>query len=295
MGHLARRRPSTVDRPAAMDGWSAPDRERWSIRYDPSSGYSLGVPDPSEPGSPLGLNRQAFRRYLFILVAPVAGILLAWAVGVPPRRLRPAVAFQGIALAAALYFFAALKMQRRTGRRQQRLESLVGIRFRTPIWMMLIECAIAIEIGGALAAVVATFGLVGVANGLFLTFALLGLCMPWFKIGMQPRWIVLEPDGIRMAVSRATFLVPWTTVGRIEPIGPDHFRGLNIILEDSESVLESVRPDDSKARERIRTLIQSSPGIGAALLLMPWAAGLEGRTLERGIREGMSGKVSGMN
>jgi hypothetical protein len=253
------------------------------------------VPDPSEPGSPRGPNRQAFRRYLFILVAPVAGILLALAVGVSPRRLRPALVFQGVALVAALYFFAALKMQRRTGRRQRRLESLLGIRFRTPIWMMLIECSIPIEIGGALAAVVATLGFVGVADGLFLTFALLGLCVPFFKIGMQPRWIVLEPAGMRMAVARATFLVPWTTVRRFEQIGPDHFLGLNIILEDSESVLESVRPDDPKARERIKTLLQSSPASGAGLLLMPWAAGLEGHALERGIREGMSGKAPGMN
>ncbi len=58
----------------------------------------------------------------------------------------------------------------------------MGIQFRTPIWMMLIECSIAIEIGGALAAVVATFGFTGVANGLFLTFALIGLSMPLFKI-----------------------------------------------------------------------------------------------------------------
>jgi len=235
------------------------------------------------------------RRYLLVVVAPLAGILLALAVGVSPRRLRPAVEFQAVALVATLYFIVALKAQRRTGRRQRRLESLMGIQFRTPIWMMLIECSIPIEIGGALAAVVATVGFVGVANGLFLTFALIGLSMPLFKIGLQPRWIVLEPNGIRMAVSRATFLIPWTTFGRIEPFGPDHFVALNVILKDSESVLESVLPDDSKARERIRTLIQSSPQGGAGLLLMPWTAGLDGRTLERGIREGMSGKVPGMN
>ena len=235
------------------------------------------------------------RRYLLVLVAPVGGILLALASGVSPQRLRPAVAFQGIAVVAALYFIVALRAQRRVSRRQRRLESLMGIQFRAPIWMMLIECSIVIEIGGALAAVVGTFGFVGVANGLFLTFALIGLSMPLFKIGLQPRWIVLEPNGIRMAVSRATFLIPWTAVGRIEPVGPDHFVALNVILKGSQSLLESVRPDDSKTRERIKTLIQSSSRGDAGLLLMPWTAGLDGRTLERGIREGMSGKVAGMN
>jgi hypothetical protein len=119
--------------------------------------------------------------------------------------------------------------------------------------------------------------------------------MPLFKVGVQPRWIVLEQDGLRMAVSRTTFLVPWTTVERIEPVGPDHFVALNVILKDSDLVLESVQPNDPKARDRIRTLIQGSPRSGVGLLLMPWTAGLDGRTLERGIREGMSGKVPGTN
>jgi hypothetical protein len=61
------------------------------------------------------------RRYLLVVVAPVAGILLALAVGVSPRRLRPAVEFQAVALVATLYFIVALKAQRRTGRRQRRL------------------------------------------------------------------------------------------------------------------------------------------------------------------------------
>jgi hypothetical protein len=253
------------------------------------------VPDPSEPASSRQRSRQVFRRYLLVLVAPVAGILLALGVGVSPQRLRPAVVFEGIALLGALYFLVALKMQRRTGRRQRSLESLMGIQFKTPIWMMLMETSIPIEIGGALAAVVATFGFAGVGNGLFLTFALIGLCMPLFKVGVQPRWIVLEQDGLRMAVSRATFLVPWTTVERIEPVGPDHFVAPNVILKDSDLVLESVQPNDPKARDRIKALIQASPRSGVGLLLMPWTAGLDGRTLERGIRDGMSGKVPGMN
>ena len=201
------------------------------------------VPDPSA--------RQVFRRYLLVLIAPIAGILLALAVGVPPQRLRHAVEFQGIAVVAAVYFIVAIRMQRRTGRRQRRLESLMGMRFRTPIWMMLMECSIPIEIGAAVAAMVATFGFAGVGNGLFLTFVLIGLCMPLFRIGLQPRWIVVESDGLRMAISRATFLVPWAAVERIEPIGPDHFVGLNVILKDSEPVLdigpterpEGARPD----------------------------------------------------
>ena len=44
------------------------------------------MPDPSEPASSQQRSRQVFRRYLLVLVAPVAGILLALGVGLYPRR-----------------------------------------------------------------------------------------------------------------------------------------------------------------------------------------------------------------
>jgi hypothetical protein len=254
------------------------------------------VSDPSEPDSSRHRDRRFFRRYLAVLVAPVAGILLALALGASPQRLRPAVEFEGVALAAALYFIVASRAQNRMARRQRRLESLVGIQFKTPIWMMLMESSIPLEVGGALAAVVATLGFAGVGNGVFLTFALIALALPWFKIGtFQPRSILVEQNGVQISMARATFLVPWTSIARVEPVGPDHFVALNLILRDAESILESARPPDSNARDRIKMLIQSSRGGDAHMLLMPWAAGLDGRTLEKGIQAGIKGTAPGMN
>lgn len=252
--------------------------------------------DPSEPDSSRHRDRQVFRRYLIVLVAPVAGILLALAMGVSPRRLRRAVEFQGVALAAAIYFAVALKMRARTAKKQRQLGALMGIRFTTPFWMVLMESSIPVEIGGALAAVVATLGFAGVGNGVFLVFALIALALPWFKIGgLQPRSIVFEESGLRIGMARATFLVSWISIARVEPVGPEHFVALNVILKDSESILESAQPPDPKARDQIKMLIQSSRGSDAQMFLMPWAAGLDGRALERGIRAGIKGVAPGMN
>lgn len=236
-----------------------------------------------------------FRGYLVVLVAPVAGILLALAAGASPQRLRAAVAFQGLALVAALYFMVALRMRVQTAKRQRLLGSLLGIRFKTPIWMVLMECSIPIEIGAALAAVAALLGFAGVGDGVFLTFALIALGMPWFKVGVQPRSITLEQNGVQISMARTTFLVPWTSIAHVESVGPDHFVGLNIILRSSESILESVQPPTSKARDQTKNLVQSSPGGDARMFVIPWAAGLDGQTLERGIREGMRGTTPGIN
>jgi hypothetical protein len=256
----------------------------------------LIVSDPSEGDSSRHRNRQVFRRYLAVLVAPVAGILLALALGISPQRLRRAVEFQAVALAAAVYFMMALRWRARTAKRQRHLESLVGIRFTTPFWMTLMEATIPIEVGGALAAVFATLGLPGVGNGVFITFALFALALPWFKSGgLQPRSIVLERHGLQIFMSRATFLVPWTSIAHIESMGPEHFVALNLTLKDSESILDSAQPPDSKAREQIKMLMQSSRGGGAQVFLMPWVGGLDGRALERGIRAGIKGTAPGMN
>ena len=96
-------------------------------------------------------------------------------------------------------------------------------------------------------------------------------------------------------MSRATFLVPWTSIAHVEPVGPDHFVALNLILKDSESILDSAQPPTPKARDQIRMLIQSSRGGDARMFLMPWTAGLDGRTLKNGIYAGIKGKAPGMN
>jgi hypothetical protein len=225
-----------------------------------------------------------------LIVAAFDGVLVAILAGVAPGRLWPVVWFLAIGAAAAVYVVIANRLIRRRASKLRSAEVRWGIRLRKPIWMSLGDTCTMVALGAALAAVVAGLGFPGVAMGILLTIVAVGVCLPFLaELGLAARALTFEPDGLRVHIRAASFLVKWKAIANVERWGPDSYQALCLRISDVAGVVGTAQPDEPRVRARIDTLVREGNGPDGKLLLMPWMAGLDGVTLARTISAGMSG------
>ena len=149
--------------------------------------------------------------------------------------------------------------------------------------------------GALLGAVAATLGFPGVGLGALLTCAVLGLGLPFAEFGMSPRGLTLQSSGLRVHFRGVTFLVPWTTIARVEQVGPDHSQMIRLRVRDAAVVVESADPNSPLGRSRVERIVKEGSGPEGQIIFTPWTAGLDGPTLARTIRAAVSGQIGRAN
>jgi hypothetical protein len=241
--------------------------------------------------------RRARLRSLLILTAPGVALVSAMALlamGIAPARLRPVAAFLAMAATASIVYVAALRLSARRRRRLRARDVPWGVRLVKPLWLSAPEASIPVEIGGVLAALLALVGCPGIGAGVMITFFVIALVMPFAHLSMSPWALTFEADGLRVHVTRAAFVIPWGSITGIETIGPDHMQMTMLRLADTEAIVATARRGTPRARARVATLLHDAKPRGE-LMLLPWAAGLDGRSLARALeaaRRGAGGQVN---
>jgi hypothetical protein len=81
--------------------------------------------------------------------------------------------------------------------------------------------------------------------------------------------------------------VPWSTIGRIERLGPPMYQLVMIHVSDRPTIIRSSQPNTQPMQARVASLVSGSQHDGQ-LLLSPWIAGLDGATLAGAIQRGIT-------
>jgi hypothetical protein len=180
-------------------------------------------------------------------------------------------------------------------RRQRNTEIPWDVRLTRPLWMSLSYPLFGLWAGSIVGTVVAALGFPGVGVGCLLT--LVGfLGIPSFMdFGMSPRGLTFEPDGLRLHIRGGSFVVPWTTIARVEGIGPEHFQMTTIHLRDTNTLIGSATPNTARVRARVETFVRTAQTPDRKLLFAPWTAGMDGATLVRAIGAAIGGKLGQVN
>jgi hypothetical protein len=84
-------------------------------------------------------------------------------------------------------------------------------------------------------------------------------------------------------------VIPWTSLTRVQPVGPEHMNMTILGLADVEAIVASTQPATSESRANVATAFVDVQNRGPELLLMSWAGGLDGRTLRRALDAARSG------
>ena len=225
-----------------------------------------------------------------LFVAPafvgLAGVLVAIGRGHASARLWPVAAFLTLWALSAAYVSIARRAFRRRIARQRNAPVRRGVQLATPIWIRLDGALTFTGICAILGTVVASFGFPGIAVGILLVvmgLVVVGGITTGFSIA-GVRALTFEESGLRFHLRGAECLAPWSAIGPVQCIGPDHFTMVRVEIIDLAEMLRSVSPGVPRALERARAAF----GQGY-VLLEPWTAGLEGQTLARAIDEGKRG------
>jgi hypothetical protein len=219
------------------------------------------------------------------LLAPVAlvCVLLAIAGGASRARWLPVAAFLAVAALASSYFWLCGGLQRRRTQRRRQTEVAFGVRYTQPLWMKLILPSMPVAIGAMLGALVAAAGFASVAAGILLIFAGLAVFISIAPFGVVPRGLTFETSGMRVHVYGGSFVVPWTAIARVDGVGPDHTQIVQLHLTDADAIIASHEPADPRVRARVERFLSKRRGGGGEMMMMPWAAGLDGPTIVRTI------------
>jgi hypothetical protein len=243
-------------------------------------------------------NRRARRRSLVVLTVPgvaLASVMALLAAGIAPGRLRPVAAFLAIATTASLVHLVSMRLSARRARRLRASKVPWGVRLVKPLWLSAPEASIPLELGGVLAALLALVGCPGIGAGVMVTFVGIALLMPFVQLGMSPRALTFEADGLRVHARRATFVIPWASITGVETVGPDHMQFTTLRLADAGAIVATATPGTPRVRARVSTLLHDAMPRGASLMLMHWTAGLDGRSLARTLELGRHGSGGQVN
>jgi hypothetical protein len=187
---------------------------------------------------------------------------------------------------SAAYVSLARGAFRRRIVRQRNAPILRGVRLSAPVWIRLDSVLTLTGLFAILGTVVASFGFPGIAVGVLIVVGgllLLGGVTTVASIG-GVRALTFEDSGVRFHLRGVECLAPWSAIGAVQCLGPDHFTMVRVEIVDLDDVLRRVLPDTPRAVERARTAF----GQGYTLL-EPWTAGLDGQVLARVLNEGKSG------
>jgi len=236
--------------------------------------------------------RRRLRRFAVFVGSPVLGlaaVLLAIARGAAAGRWWPVAGFLMLwALAGAYTWTAGIAL----GRRMTRLRRAPvprGVPLATPFWIKLDRMLTMLGLAAVLGTVVAALGFPGIAVGVLLVLGgflvVAGMGVASLMSGV--RALTFEDGGVRFHARAWVCFVPWAAIGEIQRIGPDHFEIVRVAIADLDGAGVAVSPDTPRSREAARSTFSQGN-----IVLDPWTAGLDGRTLARAIAEGKAG-VSG--
>jgi hypothetical protein len=228
--------------------------------------------------------RDRVKRWLWVAL-PVLGLALVLALllaGWSPGRWLPVAGFLSVGVAALLYDLVVVRLAKQRARRNRVAWNVV---LRKPVWLQ--EHLFLIWVGAMVAAVAAAIGFPGVGMGLGLAFAgsYLFLLVLSRSVLATPK-LELAHAGLWVGLPQVRFLVPWTAITAVSPLG-DMVR---LRLLTIESILVSVEPDTTEARNAIRGLVLDSQ-----LLLAAWAGGLDSETLAKAIVAAKRGRTEPLN
>lgn len=225
-----------------------------------------------------------------LFVAPafvgLAGVLIAIGRGHSSARLWPVAAFLTLWALSAAYVSIARRAFRQRIARQRKAPVRRGVRLATPVWIRLDSALTFTGLCAILGTVVASFGFPGIAVGVLLVLVglvVVGGITTGFSIA-GVRALTFEESGLRFYPRGAECLAPWSAIGAVQCIGPDHFTMVRVDIIDLDEMLRSASPTTRRALARARAAF----GQGY-VLLQPWTAGIEGQTLARAIDEGRRG------
>jgi hypothetical protein len=213
--------------------------------------------------------------------------VLAARAGVRPARLFMVALHLLIAGLSGAGSILMTRVLARRARRQRKTGVPWGVRLRRPLWVRLDVLSITLWAGGLLAALPAAAGLSSVSVGVLLTLSVVGLGTMFGDTLMSPGDLTFEDAGLRMHLGAVSFQVPWELISRVEPVGPDQYRVVQLHISDRAALVASTDPATGSARAKIeRRLAAARKGTGVSILTMPWTAGLDGVVLQRAIEAG---------
>jgi hypothetical protein len=111
----------------------------------------------------------------------------------------------------------------------------------------------------------------------------------------SPRGLTFESGGLRVHISRVTFLVPWTAIAQVERIGPDHMQMVLLHINDVDAVMKTAAPSSPLALSRVATCIREGSRPEGRLMLMSGTACLDGPTLARTVEAAIGGRTGRTN
>ena len=192
---------------------------------------------------------------------------LAMVAGVRPARLGM-LAFH--LLISGVGGVASTLTGRALARRARRQRSTVvawEVRLRRPQWVKLEMFGMLLWGAGLLAALPAAAGLSSVSVGVLLTLLVMVGVPALSDLFVSPVDLTFEVGGLLMHLGAVSFQVPWALITRVEPVGPDHYRMLNLHIADRAASIASATPATPSA-------------------FSEWTVGLAPATLARAIRDG---------
>jgi hypothetical protein len=231
---------------------------------------------------------------LLFNLGALAAVLLAISAGASAGRLRPAADFLFVSSAVAIYVEAVVHLARRRARSQRGLEVPQGVLLRTPVWMQISETLSMVGIGATIGAVAAGAGFVSVGFGILLTFTAFCVAMQLIPLGRRED-LTFEPEGLRVHISGASFLVPWDAITKVERGGSEDHRLIYVGIRDIRPVLSSLNPDTPQTRFRARVALGGEDGPAGRLTFLPWAAGLDGPVLARALNAAVERQIARAN
>jgi hypothetical protein len=238
--------------------------------------------------------RTLYRRFLIGEVVGLLATLILIADGIASDRLWPVAGFLALGIGSSAYMSLAKRALRRRAYALRSAPVPRGVRLTKPVWIRVDELLTFVALLAPLGAVLAAFGFPGVGVGIMLVpcgFSVFSDFFPFMNAG----GLVFEETGLRLSVARAEYLVPWTSITRVEVSGPESFQMVELDFEALDRVVASVTPDTPRNRKRARELLDRPGEAGGHLLLGPWSGGLDGQTLERAIRDAMAGRPDQAN
>jgi hypothetical protein len=219
----------------------------------------------------------------------LAAVLVAIGFGLAPRRLWPVAGFLALAIGSFGYSWLASRAQQRRAARLRGAPVPRGVLLKKPLWMRADESLLIVGLIALPATLFAAVGLPSVGVGMLLVAVAAGGLATFFPF-MVGGDLALEESGLRLTIGRSQCLVPWGAITGVEAIGPDHFQMVQLDFEGLDEVVASVAPGTAKNRKRAHDALRGAGTAGGQVTLFPWSGGVDGRTLERAIREGMAGR-----
>jgi hypothetical protein len=212
-----------------------------------------------------------------------AAVLIALALDLFPRRLWPAASFLTVWTAISAYMTWAYRALRRRAQRLRSAPPPRDVPLRRPLWIGIGPLFALIVIVSPLTTVIAALGFIAIPLGIFLLVMMLTVFGQLTNLS-GIRALTFERDGLRLHCGANRCLVPWTSIGDVELVGPETFQTVRMAIVDLAPIVASVSPDTERNRERARQTFATG-----SVSFEPWTAGLDGRALALAIEAGRRG------